>query len=102
MTVEHKIVVTLDDIRTISYECNKCRARVTFPLGSELDPAPYCYNCRNQWKAETPFGQESAFKKLLQSLNAIATLEKEKALGFRIRFEFDEATSASREAREEA
>ena len=96
MTVERKIVFALNDIVNISYECAKCGARVTFPLGAELDAPTNCYNCKNQWKPQQTgqyFGRNdetSAFIELLRSINAIRTLEAQKVIGFRTIFELNE------------
>jgi hypothetical protein len=98
MTIEHKIVVGLNDIKTISYECRKCGARAAFPLGAQLEPNNVCYSCRDQWRKEessVPWvsKDESAFMRFLKALNDIRTLEKEGAIGFRVILEFDEASS---------
>lgn len=97
MTVERKITVGMADIKTISYECNHCGARVTFPLGYANDPRTDCYVCGKPWRTAPRNSapgysvEPSAWLQLLQAADAIRKLEKE--AGFRIVFEFDEPST---------
>lgn len=101
MTIERKILFGLSDIRTISYACNKCGARVTFPSGPAKEPSNACYACGHPWRMEpkqqSPFsGEPSMYIALLQAISTIKALEKE--LGFKVLFELDETSVSGREA----
>jgi hypothetical protein len=94
MTLERKILFGIPDIRTISYACNKCGARATFPLGQYAkDPTNACYVCQHPWRAGnrqlSPFPAEnSAYVALLEALHEVKKLEKE--VGFKMLFELEE------------
>ena len=94
MTVEHKIVVGLQDIKRISYECKKCGARNSFPLGNTRGPISNCYICGEKWLAvpsPSPYAsQPSAYTDFLKAVADINTLETQGTVGFRMVFEFDE------------
>jgi hypothetical protein len=102
MTIERKILFGLGDIRTISYACNKCGARATFPPGGPTkDPSNACYACAHPWRMEpkqqSPFsGEPSMYAALLQAISTIKALEKE--LGFKMLFELDESSALGRAA----
>ena len=101
MTIERKMTFDLTDIRTISYACNKCGARVTFPAGAELEPQANCYNCQNQWLPQPNVvhwvtgPNRSAFMDLLKAINTIKTLQAQNVLGLKMLFELDEAAVSS-------
>jgi|HubBroStandDraft_4_1064222.scaffolds.fasta_scaffold369632_3 hypothetical protein len=98
MTIERKILFGISDIRTISFACDKCGARATFPLGPTKEPTATCYVCQHPWRAGTkqhlsPFsGEPSAYAALLQALSDVKALEKE--AGFKMLFELEEPSSA--------
>ncbi|MHB8411148.1 MAG: hypothetical protein ACYDDI_04285 [Candidatus Acidiferrales bacterium] len=98
MTFEHKIMVGLDDIKSISYQCNDCGARLTFSPDKIHNPPEFCYQCSKKWwNGENPqpgFIGKSAFLKLLEAIKDIRTLYKENAVGFKIILEFDAPKSS--------
>jgi uncharacterized paraquat-inducible protein A len=50
MTVEHRIVIGLEDIKAIILECNKCQARVQVPTANlDLGTHDECPSCKHQW-----------------------------------------------------
>lgn len=96
MTTERKIVFGLQDIRAVSYECNKCHARTTFPLGYAREPIGVCYICNHRWRGEVPQSgyscEPSAYTRFLGAATEIKTLEKE--TGFKMVFELDEISAS--------
>jgi hypothetical protein len=95
MTFEHKIVASLADIRAISYECNGCRARVTFSPDKFIEPTNICFQCRNPWQeklatAVPNFSADLAVARFIKSLNVLRTLFQEGSMGFTIILEFEE------------
>jgi hypothetical protein len=91
MVIERKIVVDLQDIRAVSFQCESCEYRVAM----SPDKVSLPINCPNghQWTS----GQSNALiaTPLFQFTSTLATLRtllKQKALGYRIVFEFDEPT----------
>jgi hypothetical protein len=54
MTIEHKVVVALGDIKSVVFECRKCHTRVSVP--TEDAKLPHSCPCGQQW---TPDYMES-------------------------------------------
>jgi hypothetical protein len=85
--------VGLEDIRVISFECNKCKARITFSPKEFVDVPFRCHQCRSVWRNDAKSKHElanSAFVKLMESMNSILTHYEEGAVGFKVLFEFEE------------
>ena len=97
MTIERKIVVGLEDVQAISFECmgKGCGYRVTMsPDKAERIPES-CGQCGLRWWPENPYGHISEkawpFAKLLESLRAIrGWINSGSPLGFKILLEFKE------------
>ena len=92
MTFERKIVVGLEDIASISLECNKCKGRVTFGPESKIR-IPLSCSCGHPWMAESksPFTSlDSPFAICLTTIEVIRTLIRNGAGGFRVLLEFQE------------
>jgi len=90
MTLERKIVVSTQDIKTISYECKTCGARVSFSPDKALDAMGQCFSCKAKWKEETPSVTREDGN-ALKLAEAVAGLRmSEQRYGFRVLFEFDE------------
>jgi len=94
MTFERKIIVGIEDISAVSFECNGCKAKTTL-MPDKLPPEiPYsCKHCGHTWRAsviDAPDVTRATFESFTRSMVSIRTLLREKALGFRILLEFDE------------
>src|ERR1022692_1810663 len=50
MTVERKIVVGLDDIQAVSFECEKCHSRLTLPPDKIGEIPQRCEQNRSAWQ----------------------------------------------------
>jgi len=94
MTLERRIIAGLEDVRAISLECNKCRARVTFSADSKVDVPVACERCGHPWRSANSVNayktNDSAVVSLVQAIPNIRILLNENALGFRVLFEFYE------------
>jgi hypothetical protein len=95
MTIERKVIVGVEDVKAVIFECKGCKARVTIsPDGARIPQR--CPNCQEQWlssSVSTTSTSLSAYVAFLESLGKM----REKALEtngewpkFRILFEFDE------------
>ena len=103
MTVEHRIVVGLGDIKAVVFQCNQCAARVAVsPDRLDEDPRIMedCPACKNHWwptdaaKLLTqPVLPSVAF---LRALEQMRTSEVVKEVGFTISLEFDEPQPLAR------
>jgi hypothetical protein len=96
MTIERKLIVGLEDIRAICFECASCRARLMLRPGDVKEIPRQCPHCPNAWNNNSGIVMEkkktTAFEDLVLSLETISTLmqNREPGKGFRILFEFEE------------
>jgi predicted RNA-binding Zn-ribbon protein involved in translation (DUF1610 family) len=97
MTVEHKVVVGLDDIKAIVFECLKCGAKVTRSPDSGREVPYTCSECRISWRDNDTKGDvehwQDCFSKFTKSIGDIRTLDKQRQGNFRILFEFEAPAS---------
>jgi protein-arginine kinase activator protein McsA len=94
MTIERRIVVGLNDIQAVSFECNKCFTKTTVPAEKLRGVPETCPSCNAVWIARQ-FSQQnhvemaSAYKTFTDSLVKIRTL-MENGAPFKILLEFSE------------
>lgn len=100
MTYERKITVGLDDIKTIVFECKKCKSRLSLSPDSVGDIPFQCprLECKHPWRfADAGFSDSvrSPFSNFVSGLAGVRKLiaqeQKEPGVGFTIILEFDEA-----------
>jgi hypothetical protein len=95
MTVEHRIVMGLDDVKAIILECNECHARAEVLAGElDLDAFGECPSCKHQWwpaaaTRNLPAGpQLSPFVVFVRGLQGI--LSQPQGVGFTMLLRLDE------------
>jgi hypothetical protein len=59
MTVERKLVMGLEEIRAVVFECDECRSRVVLARGN-LDPLPKACPHGHAWDWENSAGESFA------------------------------------------
>lgn len=95
MTIERKIVVGLDDIRTVIFECMGCHSRLSISP-DKMDRFPQrCSRCPQQWIMLDPASPSSAdppLSNFLRGLMESRVLIKSGTIGVRVLLEFDEPT----------
>jgi hypothetical protein len=97
MTFERKIVVGLEDITSISLECNnnKCKRRITFSPDTQGQIPPTCSGCGHVWiprEVAVPFSStESLLGIFLQTVERIRTVTRTNPYGVRILLEYKES-----------
>src|SRR5258708_22322901 len=93
MTIERKIVVGLDDIKAIVFECPNCHSRLAVsPDKVDLFPQR-CSRCPQQWVFQDPSpytSADSSLSNFLRSITELRVLIKSCAMGVRVLLEFDE------------
>jgi hypothetical protein len=95
MTIERRVIGGIEDIKAISFECKKCKRRLTSgPEFVSLLSIPLGCPCGHPWRPALQGNpvdmNEDAFIKLVAGVQRIRALEKEGSLGVRVLFEFDE------------
>ena len=99
MTVEHRYVIALNDIRAVVFECKnkECGARISVRPSTVLNANTLfeCPSCHKHWLNSGVHRQDDLYDApqlyLLQVLQACA--KKEEQAGVRISFEFEYATT---------
>jgi hypothetical protein len=91
MTLEHKIVVGLDDIKAVSFECKQCQTKVTISPDNIRVPH-HCQQCDSVWILGEPSNYLSVSSPYMNFVNAIGQIRKQLANGapFKILLEFSE------------
>ncbi|MGD0471556.1 MAG: hypothetical protein ABSA54_24535 [Terriglobales bacterium] len=95
MTFENKIVVGLNDIKAVIFECSNCRARICVSPDKVQIPKE-CPSCNKGWRSAE---KQSFLSDTSQEMNFIDALAKlrvleTKPLPFRILLEFEEEPKA--------
>ena len=94
MTIERKIIVGIEDIKALVFECNSCLSRLTIlpKAGAYTKIPPKCPHCHHEWLLLEPPRYEpvpSPFINLASSIERIKFLDGVD-YGFRILLELDE------------
>jgi hypothetical protein len=89
MTVEHYIVAKLCDIKSISFQCDKCAYRVTM---SPEDIKDVPFDCpTHHWNyGQSDHVNATPIKYFIAGLKSLRVLTSQQSLGFQILLEFDE------------
>ena len=95
MVVERKLVVGLDDIKRVYFECKECQARSVFSPRSLQRVPRNCQGCNAPFIL-TPVYEESLAVKFIDSLQ---TMKKATDTKLRILFELDEPDPHTRAER---
>jgi hypothetical protein len=108
MTSENRFIVGIEDIKAMSLECNKCKARLTYSLDDASGVPqvhrvpPNCPNpsCNMEWYSDSGISYQErklpVLLKLIAAINEIrhrkreSEVEKPSTIGFRVLLEFDE------------
>lgn len=89
MTFEHKLIVSLEEIKAIVFRCNECKASTCFVPDAFVSLPQNCPN-GHVWRVESPTGQlRSVVGTFIVSVVELRKPIYEK-LGFKIFLEFDQ------------
>lgn len=100
MTYERKITVGLDDIKALTFECKKCKARVSLSPDVMTEVPHKCPQlfCQHPWRPPdiTPGYHGAVRSHFANFVDGLASIRKmigaaDASLGFGIILEFDEA-----------
>lgn len=90
MTIERKIVVGLGDIKSVSFQCDECKYRVTMSPDEIREIPRGCPNGHRWIQGEPEASQFPPLLKFAENLGKLRTATSQKLLGFQILLEFDE------------
>lgn len=95
MTIEHRLIFELTDIKAITLECNRCKGRFVQDPKRELKLHANCPICTVEWFVEPTGGLDrapSAYLALMVSIGKLCQPDTKKLekVGFTLRLEFDE------------
>lgn len=95
MTFERKIVVGLEDIKAITFECanKECRSRLTVSPDKLIDFPQKCPRCSLPWIQSEPStysNADSAIPNFLRGITKIRSFLSNGLMGVRILMEFEE------------
>jgi hypothetical protein len=91
MTYEHRIVVSLDEIKSVIFECNKCGSRICRPP-DRIGHVPFSCDCGHTWRPEfsrQPGIVEPLYVQFVAAIQALRLVGRENPLGFKIFLEFE-------------
>jgi hypothetical protein len=99
MTVEHKIVVGLEDIKAVTFECRQCGTRVSMsPAEIQIPRQCPAAACSSVWIMGKPAGMTSDYEAStsahLNFVSAIGHIRKHNGAAFRILLEFEGQSKA--------
>lgn len=92
MTVEHRWVVSLLDIKAVALVCNQCEGRYTMPMSRHITLPLSCPLCNAEWLVlPTAVTRRvcSPFRDFTDALNALRIPQNHEEVGFRLLLEFD-------------
>lgn len=90
MTVEHRVIFGLEEIKAVIFQCNQCKTRVAI-IPDELESIPHKCPKEHAWDWNiAPEFSGSCFLGLITSLRKLKDPIYEKT-GFKILLEFEDA-----------
>ncbi len=99
MAIERRIVVGIDDIKAVTFQCSSCGARTQVPVSSLSEVPQQCNSCQAIWWSSNDFATHvttsgptaTAF---IQAIRIFAALIRDNKDTFRILLEFEEPKAA--------
>ena len=93
MTIERKIIIGIEDIKAVTFECTACLSRLSVNP-ERIGPKPLkCPHCQQNWswiegRSGTSASPFVSFTESIERLRALAT-NGDVSVGFRILLQFD-------------
>lgn len=95
MTRQHRVIVGLEDIVAVTFECTSCRSRISFPASSiPREPPRICPTCNRSWWSSTELSTNvstsaPALVSLMQAIVTLRVLLRENQESVKVLLEFD-------------
>jgi hypothetical protein len=71
MTQERRLVLSLDEIKVIRWECAACHTVVSYGLGQDIVAPERCPNCATLWAPLQPRGVQAPINQFLTALRQL-------------------------------
>jgi hypothetical protein len=98
MTFERRLVVGLEEIKAIVFECNECKSRVAISPQS-IEHPPHSCPRSHSWNWDRPAERSmmaSAHQDFISGLKALRDPAREHSSGFKIFLEYEEPGQPSK------
>jgi hypothetical protein len=92
MTLEHRVIASIDDLVRVHVVCTACGTAIVHALATYTDHAVVCPNCRAPW-FPSPRDHHEIAAALGRLLDAIKTLQTQPPATFRLELDFGSVTS---------
>ena len=91
MSFEHKIVVSLDEIKAIIFECNECNAKIVMSPET-IEHLPIACPHGHAWNWDTPDELDPSFSPFVSLIRLLKRTQNSmsQGVGFRILLELEE------------
>lgn len=90
MTVEHRILIGLADIKSISFQCDNCNYRVTVSP-EDIKEVPFGCSNNHHWEhGEREHPNATPSMHFFSYLAKLRFLNSQRSLGFQVLLEIDE------------
>jgi hypothetical protein len=95
MTIERRMIVGIDDIKAVTFECSKCDARTPIAVSSLREVPQQCPSCNEVWWRSNDFlthltNSGPAATAFIQAIRVSTAMVRDKKDTFRILLEFEE------------
>jgi hypothetical protein len=95
MTMERRLIVGIDDIKAVTFECSKCHARIPIAVSSLHEAPQQCPSCSEVWWRSNDFATNVTTSgppamAFIQAIRVSAAMIRDKKDTFRILLEFEE------------
>ena len=95
MTIERRMIVGIDDIEAVTFQCLSCNAKATTPVSSLSEVPRQCKSCNAVWWRENEFASHvstsgPAAMAFVQAIRTLTIMMREQKHAFLILLEFKE------------
>ena len=93
MTREHILVLGLDEIRSIRWQCDKCESSTSFKLNDSISLPQTCIGCGAEYVGPESFSELETAGVFIKALKALQHLAKDKKGKGTLKIECDDGHS---------
>ena len=93
MVFEHKMIVGLEEIRSVIFECNECKSRTSIipeKIGAIPRQCPNAHKWNEGIRTKDSVDSTSPFMEFIDLLNVLRRSEVNEQSGFTVFFEYEE------------